>query len=395
MKLYYLFCNGSRGDCEPAISLAQYIIQNGNRVCIFSNIKNKKLLDKSGISYRITMNNSITKQPEEVSTFDYYNEFKNTITSHIDIIDSIVEKPYCVISMGDVLGKFVAEKFQVKHFQLVLQYYNVPSSASNKSYLEYFLETLERWYRQLTSRYEINYFNQIRSKYGLEPINDFCDYVNNNEIPYGKTIVANSMILSNFNYIKHDQVFISGNINLIKPIDPSISQIEGLEKFLNNDTYFIYLNLGSMSQNVNDDLFNLYQEAFREINCKVIIGCNKKVQPDNNKFFYCNSINQHELFPKMDLIIQCGGLGTVFKACYYGKPQLIVPKNFEEPFWAKKFVELGSGDYIDFKKMNSKILHKKVINLLHNDSFKCNAQIVSKSIDMNGVNNIYKYINKL
>lgn len=393
MKKYYLFCNGSRGDCEPAISLAQYILQKGNQVCIYANEKNTKLLEKSGIKHKIIMKNYIKKQPEDVSPLEYYGEFKNSVIYHINKITSIEEKPDYVIGMGDQLGKFLAERFKVPYYQLVLQYYHVPSSSSHKSYLESFLEILERWYRQLTSRNELTYFNNIRTQLKLEPINDFCDYICNNEIIYGKTIVANSLILSNFNYIKHDQIFISGNINLIEPLDNSINQVPRLSNFLSDKTKYIYLNLGSMSQDVNDDLFNLYQEAFKNIYCKVLISCNKKEQPLNTQFFFCNSINQHELFPKMDLIIQCGGLGTVFKAAYYGIPQLIIPKNFEEPFWAEKFTQLGCGDSIEFKNLTSDNLSNTVSNLLNNNTIKYNAKVLSKSIDINGVENIYKYIN--
>ncbi len=393
MKKYYLFCNGSRGDCEPAISLAQYMIKNGDNVCIFANTKNKSLLERSKINHKIIFNNSITKQPEEVSALGYYNEFKNTLIQYIDNINLINEKPDCIIGMGDQLGKFLAEKFKVPYFQIVLQYFHVPSSASSKSYLEIFLETLERFYRKLVSKNEINYFNNIRLQLELEPINDFCDYICNNENVYGKTIVANSMILSNFNYIKHDKVFLSGNINLTEPLDKSIIEIIGLNEFLKDKTKYIYLNLGSMSQLVDGDLFRLYENAFKNIDCKVIIGCNRTIQPTNKQFFFCSSVNQHELFPKMDLIIQCGGLGTVFKAAYYGIPQLIIPKNFEEPFWAEKFKELGCGDSIPFKSLNHQKLNEKVINLLTNKQIKLNAKIISKSIDINGVENIYKYIN--
>ena len=212
MKLYYLFCNGSRGDCEPAIALAQYMINQGNYVCIYANINNKNLLEKSRIPYKIIMNNYITNQPEDVSPLEYYTEFKTGIKFHINNIMSIQEKPDIVIGMGDMLGKFLAEKFKVPYYQLVLQYYHVPSSAANKSYLEVVIETLERYYRKFTSRYELNYFNKMRQSINLPVINDFIDYIQNNEIIYGKTIVANSMILSNFNYIRHDQIFISGNL---------------------------------------------------------------------------------------------------------------------------------------------------------------------------------------
>ena len=37
MKLVYIFCNGSRGDCEPGICLAQHMIKNGYSVRIYCN----------------------------------------------------------------------------------------------------------------------------------------------------------------------------------------------------------------------------------------------------------------------------------------------------------------------------------------------------------------------
>ena len=92
MKLYYLFCNGSRGDCEPAVSLAQYMIVKGNRVRIYSNQKNKKFLEKSEIDHNIILKNYIFRQPEEVTSLEYYDEFKNSIIYHIDLINSIDEK---------------------------------------------------------------------------------------------------------------------------------------------------------------------------------------------------------------------------------------------------------------------------------------------------------------
>ena len=385
MKLYYLFCNGSRGDCEPAVSLAQYMIEKGNKVRIYSNTRNRKFLEKSGIEHQIILTNYISRQPEEVTSLEYYDEFKNSIIYHIDMINNINEKPDIVIGMGDQLGRFLAEKFSVPYYQLVLQYFQTPNYASKTNMVEYFLETLEKWYRQLFSKKELKYFNDIRKDLGLDEIYDFNDYIFENE----NVIIANSLILSNFNYIKHDKVFVSGNINLHKPLDNGIEQIEGLTKFLSEDTKYIYLNLGSMSQNINNELIYIYFKAFENIDCKVIIGCNREDQPTNKKFFYCSSVNHHQLFPKMSLIIQCGGLGTVFKAAYYGVPQLIIPKNFEEPFWAEKIKELGIGSSINFSDLNSENLGNSVRDILKSPRLYHNAKVVSKSIDINGVKNIY------
>ena len=84
MKKYYLFCNGSRGDCEPAICIAQYLKNNGDQVKIYANSKNEKLLKRTKIDFSIIFRNYIDKQPEEVSPLTYYHEFKDNVIYHLD-----------------------------------------------------------------------------------------------------------------------------------------------------------------------------------------------------------------------------------------------------------------------------------------------------------------------
>jgi UDP:flavonoid glycosyltransferase YjiC (YdhE family) len=388
MKKYYLFCNGSRGDCEPAICIAEYLKIKGNQVKIFANSKNDKLLQRSKIDYQIIFKNYINKQPEDVSPLTYYHEFKDNVIFHLNQINKIEDKPDAIFGMGDQLGKFLAEKFKVPYYHIVLQYYHVPIKAKiNITYLEKAEEFLESTYRKFVSKHELAYFNIIRQDNNLNQISDFVDYIQNNE----NCIVANSLILSNFNYINHKEVFVSGNINQITPLDPSIENVEGLSRFMSDDTNYIYLNLGSMSQNLNTNLFKLYQDAFKDIDCKVIIGCNRENQSNNDKFFFCPSINQNELFKKIKIVIHCGGIGVAFKAAYHAVPQIIIPKNFEEPFWAKKILELGCGETIsDFKYLSHTNLNKAINNILNNPLIFHNARMVSKSIDINGVENIFK-----
>lgn len=392
MKNIYLFCNGSRGDTEPAICLAHYMIEKGDKVKIFCNDKNEYLLKRTNIDYQIVFKNYIDRLPESVSILEYFNEFKDNVQFHLDNLDKIEEKPDAIFGMGDQLGKFVAEKFNCPYYHIVLQYFQVASYAKKTSYMEYFLESLEKLYRKFVSRKQLQIFNQLREKYNLEPINDFMDYIYENE----NIIVANSLILSNFNYIIHDKIFVSGNLNLTQILDKNINEIDGLQEFMNQDTKYVYLNLGSMSQDVNGSLFKLFENAFKNIDCKVILSCNRKEKSTNPQFFFVSSINPHDLFPKLDLLIHCGGLGVAFKGAYYSVPQIIIPKNFEEPFWAEKVKELGCGDAIDdFKNLTQYNLEETVNRVLNNEMIYYNAKIVSKSIDINGVNNIYeKYLSE-
>jgi sterol 3beta-glucosyltransferase len=47
------------------------------------------------------------------------------------------------------------------------------------------------------------------------------------------------------------------------------------------------------------------------------------------------------LFPRMDAIVHHGGAGTTAAALYAGKPQVIWPFSFDQPFWARRMTSLG------------------------------------------------------
>ena len=294
MKKYFIFCNGSRGDCEPAICLGQYLINKNCDITIFCNDGNEYLLKKSGVKYIIVFKNYIKKPPEKVSMIEYFKEAMNNMIFHINIIDNIKEIPDAVFGMSDQLGKYLAEKFNVPYYHIVLQYYDIPFHARKNKYTELINEYPEKIIRKILGYSKIKYFNRIRQRNNLPKINDFLEYIHNNE----NTIVANSLILSNFDFINHDKVFVSGNLDLLYTLDNSIHQIEGLSNFLSDNTDYIYLNLGSWSQILDNKLFKLYQEAFNDINCKVIIGCDRIEQSNNPKFFFVSSINLMNCFLK-------------------------------------------------------------------------------------------------
>ena len=130
----YIFCNGSRGDCEPGICLANNLIKNNNKVIIFGNSYNKYLLEKANIPYKIIIKNYIKKQPEKVTILEYYCEFKNSIIQQIDEINKIDKIPDIIFGMGHQLGKFLAEKFN-KPYYLYLQYSQVNQSKKERFFV--------------------------------------------------------------------------------------------------------------------------------------------------------------------------------------------------------------------------------------------------------------------
>lgn len=63
--------------------------------------------------------------------------------------------------------------------------------------------------------------------------------------------------------------------------------------------------------------------------------------PDS--IFVTDSIPHRWLFPQMAAVVHHGGSGTTGAACWGGVPSIVVPHNFDQPFWGQRLARLGVG----------------------------------------------------
>jgi vancomycin aglycone glucosyltransferase len=54
-------------------------------------------------------------------------------------------------------------------------------------------------------------------------------------------------------------------------------------------------------------------------------------------------VNHHALFPRVAAAVHHGGAGTVTAAALAGVPQVLIPQNYDQPYWARRVAELGIG----------------------------------------------------
>jgi vancomycin aglycone glucosyltransferase len=54
-------------------------------------------------------------------------------------------------------------------------------------------------------------------------------------------------------------------------------------------------------------------------------------------------VNHQALFPKVAAVVHHGGAGTTTTAAKAGTAQVIVPQIADQPYWARRVVELGIG----------------------------------------------------
>ncbi|MGW4089089.1 glycosyltransferase [Nocardia sp. NPDC004750] len=56
-----------------------------------------------------------------------------------------------------------------------------------------------------------------------------------------------------------------------------------------------------------------------------------------------DEVNHQALFARVAAVIHHGGAGTTTAAARAGVPQVVVPQMMDQPYWARRVVDLGIG----------------------------------------------------
>ena len=123
---------------------------------------------------------------------------------------------------------------------------------------------------------------------------------------------------------------------------------EEVEEFLANGEPPVYLGFGSMR--ASDQTAHVLVEAARALGLRSILsqGWAGLTPGDTGPADDCLSIgdvNHGKLFPRVAAIVHHGGAGTTHTAARAGTPQVIIPHNYDQFYWAHRIQQLGAGVY--------------------------------------------------
>jgi vancomycin aglycone glucosyltransferase len=119
---------------------------------------------------------------------------------------------------------------------------------------------------------------------------------------------------------------------------------EVVERFLADGAPPVYLGFGSMR--ADDQTSRILVEAARALGLRSILSQGWGELAPIDAAGDCLSIGDvaHEaLFPRVAAIVHHGGAGTTTTAARAGAPQVIVPHNYDQPYWAHRMETLGVG----------------------------------------------------
>ena len=100
----------------------------------------------------------------------------------------------------------------------------------------------------------------------------------------------------------------------------------------------------------------------------------------SDQYFILESAPHEWLFPRMSAVVHHGGMGTTAASIRAGVPTIIVPHNYDQPFWGEKVAKLGIGPKpIPRNKLSVENLSLAINTAISDQSMRNKAKYLLKS----------------
>jgi vancomycin aglycone glucosyltransferase len=177
--------------------------------------------------------------------------------------------------------------------------------------------------------------NAHRAGIGLAPVDDVRSYVFTDQpwLAADPTLGpwpddADETMLQTGAWIIHDE----------RPLTPE------LETFLDAGEPPVYFGFGSIR--APHDLSRVMIDTARALGRRAIVSrgwADLSLVDDQPDCLAIGEVNQQALFRRVAAVVHHGGAGTTTVAAMSGAPQVIIPQNYDQPYWAHRVRALGIG----------------------------------------------------
>ena len=155
---------------------------------------------------------------------------------------------------------------------------------------------------------------------------------------------------------------------------------QDIEEFLNKHIKILFITFGSMTNPRPEEKTRILVEILQRNNIPAIIntasgGLVKLNNYDTGLIHFVSGIPYNWIFPRTYAVIHHGGSGTAHLALKYGCASLIIPHIIDQFVWDRIVFKTGVGPKgIKINRISRKNLEPRILELLHNPSYKQKAQ---------------------
>jgi len=418
-KKVILFSLGTRGDMEPFLSIALLLKSRGYSVICSMPEQFRKMVEETDLQFyglsrqfleaqksksfkrfierkgffikRIRNNIQLFKESKEIMVDILAQQHELVLNEKPDFILYSAKCSYAILWGMANLGKTVL----VIPKPCLIHKVDEHPPVGVKLNLS---KTCNRWlYERVNSGIARYMFNETKKYHNLYPLakaskNNIKDYLVNKE----KIIYSFSPSLFKKPAYWPDQAKVLGyrerqKIDFWKPS-------EQLLQFLDTHTKIFFITFGSLVTTDSEKKTDLIFKVVSKLNIPAIINSSSGglIPPDKTpeNVYFVKDIPYEWIFPKMYAVIHHGGAGTTHAALKFGCACMVIPHAFDQFFWNKIVSGLKVGPVgIPVKKINEKILLKKMADLWENENYKRRAKnIASEMTKENFENEILEFI---
>nr|WP_225445860.1 macrolide family glycosyltransferase [Paenibacillus arenosi] len=146
----------------------------------------------------------------------------------------------------------------------------------------------------------------------------------------------------------------------------------------------VYISMGTIL-NKDMEFYKLCFEAFQDLSVQFVLSCGKDTDLDSlsdcipHNFIIEPYVPQLEVLQQVDAFITHAGMNSASEALYYHVPLVTIPLSSDQPVIAKRVEELGAGMMLDKNNLTTEGLRSAVLQVLHDDSYKKNAEQIGDS----------------
>ncbi|HEX2981754.1 MAG TPA: glycosyltransferase [Anaerolineaceae bacterium] len=344
---------GSRGDVQPILALALELRALGHqaRLCVAPNFK--EWIESYGLEctpigpdLKKMTGGTVPGNPVLPTNEQLQQLAIQTVRGQFQVIAEAARGCDLIVAAGalQIAARSIAAAHNIRYLftaycpaVLPSPHYPPPKTGGHNSFTLSAAENQRLWEEndaEFNARFGAA-LNEERAKIGLGPVTSVRD-----DMFTDRPWLAADPALAPAYPSADMQVFQPGAWLLSEPTELP----DDLEEFLAHGAPPIYLGFGSMR--ASDQTGRVLIEAARALGFRSVLSqgwANLAPNDTGTDWISIGEINHEKLLPRMAAIVHHGGAGTTTAAARAGIPQVIIPHNYDQFYWAHRVQQLGVG----------------------------------------------------
>lgn len=359
MNIIFL-CLGSRGDVQPYVAIGKTAKESGHNVTICSGKTFRSFVEQNGLDFQACSLDlmEILQTPEGKQIFEegmkhpiksirYARRvinplYRKTMTEFYEAChakDVIVYHPkaFGAVDIAEKLGILCISMPPIPIIYPVSEFPNLAITTRNLGrFLNRLTYKLANLGAESNNIKDINHFREEELNLKKRKSGEYTINRNGNLIPIIYPISAS--LFTDTKEFK-EKVYLSG----FPMLDDNILLDQETEEFLKNGQKPIIVTFSSMPLHDSESfLKKIADSLLAGGNRGIIITGNSGIKMSSDKNLLMKEFIPHDaVFGRAKGVLHHGGVGTMAAALRSGIPQVIMPFNVDQPFWAKRLFDLG------------------------------------------------------